>query len=273
MSDYVVMGRLKVVQEMVKHGLTCLILEGPPGCGKTAFSAHIAEILQAEYMYLLAHNWLSDEELFCGIHVGRVAAGITDPSDAYELGILAKAAIASKDHRVVVCLDEIEKAPQRVEALLLDFLQNGRVFSPSRELWQANLKQLTVILTSNGVRPLMDATLRRGFRHRMDYLPEKVESDILSRVTGAPRKLITTLVGMATAIRAFDPVSLYELMNLLDFIKKNCAVDHSDIKELINGWLPKTEEGRQAMIEKYGTNYHTTVWGEARSWVASLRKA
>ena len=46
-----------------RRGLRVLILEGPPGTGKTAFSEFLAERWGAQYLYFLCHHWVTEEEV------------------------------------------------------------------------------------------------------------------------------------------------------------------------------------------------------------------
>ena len=247
-----------------KLGLKVLILEGPPGVGKTYFSECLALEWQAEYLYYLCHHWTGDEEMFIGVHVGRVAAGVDKPEDAYEYGILAKAAIASQTNKVVVCLDELDKAPQRAESLLLDFLQHGRVYLPDGSKIQGDLNNLTVGITTNAVRPLMEATLRRGFRIKMDFLAPNVEADLIRKATGAPMGAIRVVVRMMGVIRtngATSP-SLQEGKNLVQDL--SVCESAADVKILIEGWLRKEPEDWEALTKEMGKNPQNILWGE---WV------
>lgn len=247
-----------------RQGLKVLILEGAPGTGKTYFAECLAKKENAKYFYYLCHHWTNDEEIFIGVHVGRVAAGVDRPEDAYEYGVLAKAAIASLEGKVVVCLDELDKAPQRAESLLLDFLQHGRVYMPDNSKLQGNLENMTVIITTNAVRPLMEATMRRGFRIKMEFLPQNVEADIIRKATGAKMGAIRVVVRMMAIIRAngVTTPSLQEGKQLVE----DCAAAQSasDIELLIKGWLVKEAEDWEALVSEMGARPHSILWGEYR---------
>jgi len=248
--------------EARRDGPKVLILEGPPGTGKTAFSEFLAQRWNAQYLYFLCHHWVTEEELFEKVHVGRVAAGVDDPSQAYDPGILTQAARLSHDGLVVLCLDEVDKAPPRTEALLLDFLQTGRVAALSGgPSVVATLDNLVVVITTNGVRPLGEPLLRRGFRIAMSFLPPHVEADIIRKQTGAPMGAVRCVVRFANLIRerGVTKPSLQEGRNLVQDLA--VAESAQDVEILIKGWLCKEPEDWQALVGAC-PNPGATLWGE-----------
>lgn len=243
------------------NGAKVLILEGAPGTGKTFLGEAFAQVLGAEDIYYLCHHWTSEEEMFMGIDVGAVAAGVDDPKDAYRPGFLLRAVQASQKGPVVVIIDEIDKAPERMEALLLDFLQHGRVHGPRGEVWQGNLSQMYIFITTNGLRPLMEPTQRRGFRLKMQFLAPNVEADLLRKLTGAPTTAIRAAVRMATVIRKNGDTSpsIQELKHLLSDLP--LCESAKDVEILIDGWLVKEDEDRQALKDEF-KNPAAVMWGE-----------
>lgn len=245
-----------------KKGLKVVILEGAPGTGKTHFSECLAQHWQAQYFYYLCHHWTSDEEMFLAVNVGRVAAGVSKPEEAYEYGVLAKTAIASQTGKAVLCLDEIDKAPQRAESLLLDFLQHGRIYLPDGQKLQGILENLTVCLTSNAARPLMEATLRRAFRIKMEYLPPNTEADIIRKATGAPMGAIRCVVRMLGIIRAHgeSSPSLQEGKQLVTDL--SVCKSPAEVKILLLGWLCKEPADWEALTNGMSKTPEAILWGE-----------
>lgn len=198
------------VRDAVRNGIAAgsqaILCQGPPGCGKTAFSSWLAQELKAVYFYHLLHSWSDDQELFAGIDVAAAVTG--DGERVRQAGVLALAAEASVKAPVVVCLDEIDKAPERTEYLLLDFLQTGRVpIRPGVHI-QARRENLVCVLTSNDARPLSDPLLRRCRRFMMNPLPPTTVAQIISERLGVSLDLTKQIVRLAA-----PEVSLQEITN------------------------------------------------------------
>jgi len=259
---------LRVLTARDGGGVRAGLISGAPGVGKTALGRFFADQLGGGLEYYLCHHWSSDEDLFVRIDPARVAAlagGLAgvEMEDAYRAGVLLRAVNASHTQPVVCLIDELDKAPERVDALLLEFLQTGRVYGAFGEVWQANLDNLYVIITDNGIRPIAEPLLRRVFRYHMPYLPAHVEADIIRKQSGAGAGVCRLIVSMATAIRergASSP-SLQECVRLAQSLP--LAENAGDVEMLLRGWLCKTDADWAVLVEMCDQP-HAVLWGEMR---------
>lgn len=186
------------------HGIPAVaLLTGPPGAGKTALGEAMARAIGARHMYHMCHAWTDADELFVGVHVPAAVAGCAEQVE--RPGVLAQIAEASHHEDVVLVLDEIDKAPEHVEALLLDWLQSGRVaVGPCRHL-TTRVDRLVVLLTSNGMRQHTAALISRCRRMHISPIPAAIAADIVSQRYGWPARLVRAVAKAGEFLRQFDP--------------------------------------------------------------------
>lgn len=220
---------------------------GAPGTGKTFFAECFARGRGAMHIFVPCHPWLTNEEVNQGVDIGKVAVGVDHADEAYLDGQVLKAVKATKHSEVVLVLDEVEKAGTRFYALILDFLQHGRVPDARHHFHQANLQNLFVVLTANAEGEIPEAVKRRCFRVEMEFLPENVEIDVLRKSTGAPGGACRLAVRMANAIRTRgeSKPSLQELRELLRIRDLIESAEEAD--SLIDGFLVKDPKDREAI--------------------------
>ena len=238
------------------------LLEGAPGCGKTALAEALAKVLRARYVHAQLHAWTDVDELFVGVDVAAAVAG--DASAVRQDGVLAVVAGASAEPAgVVLCLDEVDKTSERAEALLLDWLQSGRVpVQPSRHL-QTNAAGALVFLTSNAQRSLSVALLRRVRRVRMTALPVETVDRMVIEQSAAPKGIVVTLNKAARLVAQAEDtvVSLQELVALAREVW-GLAESIEDIRFALGGWAAKTDRGAE---EARTTSTVCAVWSEIRT--------
>ncbi len=136
-----------------------LFVSGSPGTGKSALATALATAIGAELVVYQFHAWTDSDELFVGVNVP--AAGAGEAQNVRQSGALLKATEISQERPCVLLLDEIDKAPERAENLLLDWLQSGRCPIRPGVHHVADASRLIVLMTSNGKRAVSEALRRR----------------------------------------------------------------------------------------------------------------
>lgn len=172
-----------------------LILEGPPGGGKTSLALKVARVKKASFYRLQCHKFLGASEALYSwnetlqrIAVNRRSERDELPDDVSAViydermmvrGKLAQA-LADPHEDVVLLIDELDKIPadEAFEALLLEFLEEHAitVAETNKRLRPASGKPPRTIITSNagvaggGVRESLSKPIQR--RGIYVYLPE-----------------------------------------------------------------------------------------------------
>src|SRR5262249_44424402 len=109
-----------------------------------------------------------------------------------------------QDQPPVLLIDEIDRADEEFEALLLEVLADFQVSIP--EFGTVTARSIPrVILTSNGTREISDALRRRCLYHYVDYPSEDQEPRILlARLPGIDAVLASQIARFVALVRKED---------------------------------------------------------------------
>jgi MoxR-like ATPase len=213
-----------------------VLIVGDPGVGKTEiahaiYRAILKKGLEAAIVQMQFTASTNADEMFVGPNLPAMWVPGDAPTREEMLlkGHLWRAAECSHTRPTILLLDEIDKSQPRAEYLTLGFLQDGRVQGShvlGKEVY-ADLANLIVVVTSNGVRSLSDAFDRRVFHYHMEYLDPVQEAQLLRALTGAPVGAISAVIAVANAMRKNGvPVSAQQMRYLLTSSRKARSIEH-----------------------------------------------
>jgi MoxR-like ATPase len=159
-----------------------LLLEGEPGVGKTAAAQVLAKALDAPLVRLQCYEGLTANEALYDWNHQRQLLAIRIAESQHER--IGEAELFSEEYLVerpilrcirhagprapVLLIDEVDRADDEFEALLLEALGEGSVTVPEIGTFTAARPPI-VVLTSNRSRDLHDALRRRCLYHWLEY--------------------------------------------------------------------------------------------------------
>ena len=190
-----------------------LLIEGEPGCGKTELGKVLADGFETELIRLQCYEGLTSESaLYEWNYVKQLLTlqaneraevdGDTVFSEDYLLERpLLRALSQEGDTPPVLLIDEIDRADEEFEALLLEVLSDFQVSIPEFGTVRAE-KPPIVVITSNQTRGLSDALKRRcAYLHIGPPSFEKEREIVRRKVPDLGPDLASESVGLAQRLR------------------------------------------------------------------------
>jgi MoxR-like ATPase len=239
-----------------------LLLEGEPGVGKTTAAKTLAAVLDTPLIRLQCYEGLTASEALydwnyqrqlLSIKLAEARGARIEESDLYsERYLVDRPILQCVRHQgptaPVLLIDEIDRADDEFEALLLEFLGESTVTVPELGTFAAEYPPIAV-LTSNRSRDLHDALRRRCLYHWIDY-PELSRAAAIVRrtVPGATAPLIehaTQFVGRARDLDLDKPPGVAETIDWVAALVSLGVADLVDADALASlGALAKTPDDR-----------------------------
>ena len=245
-----------------------LLIEGPPGVGKTEVAKVLSRVLETELIRLQCYEgldvatslyeWNYPKQLLhiklgetSGQSIAHREAEIFSEAFLLERPLL-RAIRATR--QVVLLIDEVDRSDEEFEAFLLEVLSEHQVTIPEIGTVRAAVEPC-VVLTSNRTRDLSEALRRRCLYLWIDYPTlEKELAIVRTKVPGIEAHLAEQLAGFIQGVRRQRLVKTPGVAETLDWAHALVAlqaqsVDGAVVTETLGCFLKDQSDVRQVQSE------------------------
>ena len=237
-----------------------LLTEGPAGAGKTEIGKVLAALLDTELVRLQCYEGLDEARALYEWNYQKQLLRIQNDQAANRAWEDVSEHIFSRDYllerpllraitaprRVVLLIDEIDKADEEFEAFLLEVLSDFQVTVP--ELGTVRTEHPpVVVLTSNRARELSEALRRRCLHVYIDFPGPAIEATIVAeKVPGLDAALAAHVARFVAGLRKLELRKAPSIAETLDWARALVALGAREIDPTIvrstEGLLFKHEE-------------------------------
>ena len=239
-----------------------MLIEGPPGVGKTQLAKVIASAFDMDFFRIQCYEGITFEQIVGEwnyqkqlLHL-EAAKNESDNEEKIfheEFFIrrpLLNAFLNEKDS--VLLIDEIDKADEEVESFLLQALGEKEITINDLGTFQL-ANDLIVILTSNSQRSLLDETKDRCLFLYIPYPSVEREIEIVkSRLPEAENETVSKIVKIVHEIRNLNLMKKPSVRGTVDWVRSVSSLGTKNFNKSLEdsiGVAIKTESDKKRVLK------------------------
>ena len=279
--NYICSDQIATAVYLAFHLRKPVLIEGPPGVGKTELAKTASEMFELPLIRLQCYEGLDESKAIYEWKYGKQLlytqllktqlAEVMDGAQGLRASVerlhsfddvfFSKEFLEPRpllqaidaESNVVLLVDEIDKADFEFESLLLEVLSDFQVSIPELGTLKGRSKPL-VFLTSNDTRDLSDALKRRCLHLHIDFPTTDLEGRIVrARVPQISDAMTDHLVAFVSKVREMDLKKLPSVSETIDWAKSLVllhadSLDEDLVKSSLNALL-KYEDDLSAVAD------------------------
>ncbi|MEA1968401.1 MAG: MoxR family ATPase [Thermodesulfobacteriota bacterium] len=249
-----------------------LLIEGPPGVGKTAVAHAMASLFNEKLLRVQCYEGIDADQLLYDYNYAKQLLMISMIKDRIHKKIESKsirksietldkedvfwgehflikrpvlqAIVPDNGKRQVLLIDEVDKTEKDAEALLLEVLSEYTISIPEYGTIKASIKPV-IILTGNRTRQLTEALRRRCVYLYLDYPDIETEKAIVSiHEPDADENYLKRVVDAVQKIRKLPLKQIPSVSETIEVVRLLIAANGET-----DGWLN--------LVAKHNEDFHT----------------
>lgn len=240
-----------------------ILIEGPPGVGKTELAKTIAKSLDKDFFRIQCYEGITFEQIVGEwnyqkqlLELESIKGKKTDiDTDIFRDDYFIKRPLLnafSNKKSSIILIDEIDKADEEVESFLLQALGEKEI--TVNDLGTFPLENdLMFILTSNSQRMLLDETKDRCLYLYISYPSTEREISIVKKkVPEADEDLIKKVVNLVNKIRSLNLLKKPSVRGSVDWVKSVLTLNMDNEEEALKasvGAVVKNQSDKDRVLK------------------------